>query len=245
MQKTNRHDRKAIMDIYEEAAQRAWEAVLARVQELLAEGKKPAEISRMLGHKGRSAVTNWIAKKATAEKAEFPDMLRYIGVLGLNPLDFIPHAAAPTIRRIGPNAPLEAVEGDDLPKVPVMGDAGAGDEAELFEAVPDCFISVLPRYYRKDLITLKVTGDSMSPTISMGDYVGIIPFDGILHEGGIYLVDLPPFGRVVKRVRMGKTGEIILLSDNPSYGERVIPYEGYEKSVIGQVCWIMQKCWEF
>lgn len=149
------------------------------------------------------------------------------------------------IRRPGQNAPVEVVEGEALPKVPVMGEVGAGNEIDIFETIPECFISVLPRYYRKDLITLKVAGDSMAPTICMGDYVGIIPFDGTLHEGGIYLIDLPPFGRVVKRVRMGKDGEIILLSDNPSYGERIIPYEGYEKLVVGQVCWIMQKCWEF
>ena len=203
-------------------------------------GISQAEMARKTGVQ-QASISRFVNEKQGLDAEPAIRLTHFLG----GQISFPGKGIVPAIHRVGPNAPLEAVEGDDLPKVPVMGEAGAGNEAELFEAVPDCFISVLPRYYRKDLITLKVAGDSMSPTISMGDYVGIIPFDGILHEGGIYLVDLPPFGRVVKRVRMGKTGEIILLSDNPSYGERVIPYEGYEKTVIGQVCWIMQKCWEF
>lgn len=179
------------------------------------------------------------------ETMSFDTAWKILEVLGLSLPQVDEDGVVSTIRRTGSNSPVEIVAGDDLPQIPVMGEVGAGNEVDLFEAVPECFISVLPRYYRQDMVTFKVSGDSMAPTISMGDYVGIIPFDGNLHEGGIYLVDLPPFGRVVKRVRMGKNGEIILLSDNPSYGERVIPYEGYEKIVLGQVCWIMQKCWEF
>lgn len=231
------------MDRWKETAQVAWEAILARVKALKEEGKTLQEIADMVGHGNRALVSEWLQGNRKAENASFANFMNYLEGLQLDYRDFFP--TSPTIRRPGINAPVEIVEGDNLPKIPVMGEVGAGNEVDLFEAVPECFISVLPRYYRQDMVTFKVSGDSMSPTISMGDYVGIIPFDGNLHEGGIYLVDLPPFGRVVKRVRMGKNGEIILLSDNPSYGERVIPYEGYEKIVLGQVCWIMQKCWEF
>lgn len=232
-----------IMDRWKKTAQAAWEAILMRVKTLKEEGKTLQEIADMLGHGNRALVSEWLQGNRKAENASFSNFMNYLDGLGIDYREFFP--PAPTIRRPGRSAPTEVVAGDDLPTIPVMGEAGAGNERELFEAVPDCFISVLPRYYRRDMITLKIAGDSMSPTISMGDYVGIIPFDGILHEGGIYLVDLPPFGRVVKRVRMGKDGEIILLSDNPSYGERVVPNEGYENIVLGQVCWIMQKCWEF
>lgn len=228
------------MDIYEIAAQKAWQAVFARVKELLAEGKKPADISRMLGHKGRSAVTNWIGEKVTAEKAEFPDMLRYMGVLGLNPMDYIPNV--PTIRRPGCNAPTEQVEGDALPTVPVYGTTGAGAATELFTGEPETLIQVLPQYNLPDVAAFCVDGDSMEPTIMKGSYVGVVPFSGNISEGGIYLVNMPPFGRVIKRIRMGASGSIELHSDNKVYQPIPLPFEGYEEIVKGKVVWIWQLC---
>lgn len=226
------------MDIYEIAAQKAWQAVFARVKELLAEGKKPADISRMLGHKGRSAVTNWIGEKVTAEKAEFPDMLRYMGVLGLNPMDYIPNA--PTIRRPGCNAPTDSVEGEALPTVPVLGSTGAGPDVELFDSEPESFIQVLPQYMLPGLAAFRVDGDSMEPTIKCGSYVGVIPFNGDIAEGGIYLVSIPPFGRLIKRLKMGENGGIDLVSDNKAYEKRTISYEGYDDVVLGRVAWVWQ-----
>ena len=83
-------------NIYEESAQRAWDAILGKVKELEASGMKRAEISRLLGHTGRSAVTNWLKESSTSRNASFPDMLRYIDVLGLDIQDYLPKSA--TIR---------------------------------------------------------------------------------------------------------------------------------------------------
>lgn len=228
------------MDIYEEAAQRAWQAVFARVKDLLAEGKKPADISRMLGHKGRSAVTNWIGEKVTAEKAEFPDMLRYMGVLGLNPMDYIPNI--PTIRRLGNNAPTELIKGEDLPTVPVLGSAGAGDAVEFFSAEPERFIQVLKQYAIPNVVALHVEGESMEPTIRKGSYVGIAPMNDRIVEGNIYLVNLPYLGRVVKRIRMRGDGMLEMYSDNPNFDPQPLPNDGYENIIVGRVVWIWQLC---
>jgi len=230
------------MDIYEEAAQRAWEAVLARVQELLAEGKKPAEISRMLGHKGRSAVTNWIAKKATAEKAEFPDMLRYIGVLGLNPLDFIPHAAAPTIRRIGPNAPLEAVVGEGLQELSVYDVAGAGPAVEVSELTPLFSVFAPPDYLRRADYAILVDGHSMEPLIPNRSVVGIktgVPF--VANE--LYAARIPYEGMVIKRIGVDRAAnEFIFKSQNPdkeSYPDFRLNINEAESIIVGRVVWVM------
>lgn len=232
------------MDKWEESATKAWKAILERVNYLNKTERIPMEtLAQRLGFKNKGSVSLWLSGDRKAENTPFPKMLRYLESLGLDYQDYLP-APQTSIRRASRNSPTEIVEGNELPKVPVVGEVGAGNEVDVFSSTPEMFLSILPRYYRKDMICMKVAGDSMAPTIGKGDYVGIVPFDGTLHEGGIYLVELPPFGRVVKRVRMGSSGEIILLSDNPSYGERIIPFEGYEQMIQGQVYWIMQKVWE-
>ena len=236
-------------NIYEESAQRAWDAILGKVKELEASGMKRAEISRLLGHSGRSAVTNWLKESSTSLNASFPDMLRYIDVLGLDIRDYLPcsrkgidksEGESAVIRRVAPHAPNEVVQGDCLPQIPVMGGTGAGDDVELFQATPSYWISVLPQYMvHKDIFGLVVYGDSMEPTIHKGAVVGVIPFDGSFNEGGIYLVQRPPFGRTIKRVKL-QSGQLVLISDNAAYEPDPLPFEGYEKIILGRVVWVWQ-----
>ena len=147
-----------------------------------------------------------------------------------------------TIRRAGTHSPEEYVAGESLPRIPVMGATGAGDEVEIFEATPSHWITVLPQYVHPQLIGLVVVGDSMEPTIRKGAVVGIVPCDGSLTEGGIYLVHRPPFGLTIKRVQMGKGQQICLHSDNPAYSPMEVPFEGYTDILKGRVVWIWQEC---
>ena len=146
------------------------------------------------------------------------------------------------IHRVGEHAPIEKVEGETLPTIPVVGMTGAGDAVELFSASPDYLLPVLPQYFRPGIIGLVVEGDSMEPTIKRGAVVGVLPYDGSISEGGIYLVQRPPFGRTIKRVRMGDNNLIELHSDNPSYKPVMIDPEGYEGIIVGRVVWIWQVC---
>lgn len=144
------------------------------------------------------------------------------------------------IRRVASHAPNEVVQGDCLPQIPVMGGTGAGDDVELFQATPSYWISVLPQYMvHKDIFGLVVYGDSMEPTIHKGAVVGVIPFDGSFNEGGIYLVQRPPFGRTIKRVKL-QSGQLVLISDNAAYEPDPLPFEGYEKIILGRVVWVWQ-----
>lgn len=147
-----------------------------------------------------------------------------------------------TIRRPGCNAPIESVEGESLPSVPVYGSTGAGAAADLFTGEPETLIQVLPQYNLPGVAALRVEGDSMEPTVRRGSYVGVVPFSGDISEGGIYLVHMPPFGRVIKRIRMGANGSIELHSDNKIYQPIPLPFEGYEEIVRGKVVWIWQLC---
>lgn len=159
-------------------------------------------------------------------------IMDYVG-----PQAFYPEAY---MSRTGKHSPKEVVQGDGLPSVPVYGSTGAGPDVELFSGEPETFIQVLPQYMLPDLAAFRVDGDSMEPTIKCGSYVGVVPFGGDIAEGGIYLVSIPPFGRLIKRLKMGDNGGITLVSDNKKYKEKTIPYEGYDKVVLGRVAWVWQ-----
>lgn len=174
------------------------------------------------------------------ENMTFDSAWKILTALGLS-FPCIENGSA-TIRRPGSNAPTEMVEGEALPTVPVYGTAGAGAATELFTGEPETLIQVLPQYNLPDVAAFCVDGDSMEPTIMKGSYVGVVPFSGNISEGGIYLVNMPPFGRVIKRIRMGASGSIELHSDNKVYQPIPLPFEGYEEIVKGKVVWIWQLC---
>ena len=158
-------------------------------------------------------------------------------------MDLIGVRVAPspaTMHRMGANSPVEKVEGSGLPRVPVLGTAGAGAPQEFWSSEPETVIEVLPQYARPRMVALKVDGDSMEPTIRKGACIGVVPLDGDIEEGGVYLVHIPPFGRVVKRVRAGQGDTIELVSDNAKYPPKSIPLEQYENVIIGRVVWVWQ-----
>ena len=208
-------DENHISDPYQRAAHKAWQDIAKAVRDRVNSGALQLDIQKLLGLKSKSVISNWLKGNNTSVNASFPDMLRYLDRLGLD------------------------VNG--LPTVPVLGTTGAGDPQELFSEKPEFTLEILPQYAHKGSIALRVEGDSMEPTIRKGAYVGIIPIEEDIIEGGIYLVYIPPFGRVVKRVRIRAIGELELYSDNAAYQPLRVPVEQYEKIVLGRVLWVWQK----
>ena len=147
-----------------------------------------------------------------------------------------------TIRRTGANSPAEIVDGDGLCAVPVLGAAGAGGAVEFFATEPETVIQVMEQYAISGVVALHIEGDSMEPTIRKGSYVGVVPMEGKIIEGNIYLVDLPHLGRVVKRIRMRSDGRLEMYSDNPKFEPHPLPDDGYEHIIVGRVVWIWQLC---
>ena len=218
-------------NIYEESAQRAWDAILGKVKELEASGMKRAEISRLLGHTGRSAVTNWLKESSTSRNASFPDMLRYIDVLGLDIQDYLPKSA--TIRRPAPNAPVEKADADGSVTIHVYALAGAGPAFDLEENDPLATIRVPLEYAMQCDSALLVKGDSMAWTIK-SDFV----------SGEVYAVRLPYEGLSIKRVIVdAASGEYIIRSDNPDkekYPDRRLSITEYADIILGRVVWVWQ-----
>lgn len=229
------------MDKWDESAAKAWAAILAKVRALDEAGETLEGIAKLLGIKNRGSISLWLSGGRKAENTSFPNMLRYLDRLGLDYAEFLP-SVTPTIRRPAPYSPEEIIEGTNLPLIPVMGGTGAGNAVELFDSHPEYLLPVLPQYAKPNVIGLVVEGDSMEPTIHKGAVVGIIPYDGSLNEGGIYLIQRPPFGRTIKRIKMGEGKQIVLHSDNPMYAPTPIIYEGHEDIIVGRVVWIWQAC---
>ncbi len=146
----------------------------------------------------------------------------------------------PLIKPIGGNAPAEPVVGNDLVKIPVMTEAGAGNPVDVFDGEPKQWIEILPKFHKKDMRAVEVVGDSMEPTIQRGAIIGVRPFEGALREGGIYLCRLQYFGLVCKRVRANGPRGLRLISDNPAYEPMEIPPEDCEGLIVGEVVWCLQ-----
>lgn len=229
------------MNKWDMTAQKMWQTILDKVIALRGEGHTDQQIANLIGVGNRSVISEWRKGNRGAEKTSFANLMSYLERLGFNYEDFFP-GQIPTIRRPGPYAPVEKVEGEKFPQIPVMGATGAGDAVELFSLAPEYMLPVPPQYYRANLIGLVVEGVSMEPTIRRGAIVGIMPYDGSITEGGIYLIQRPPFGRTIKRIRMGQDGEIVLVSDNPTFAPVTVAPEGYEQIISGQVIWIWQRC---
>ncbi len=145
-----------------------------------------------------------------------------------------------TIKRIGENAPIDYLDtNSNLQQIPVYGLTGAGGEVELIENEPIAFISILPQYNYSNMFSLKVDGDSMSPTIPKGAYVGVIPHAGNIQEGGVFLVERPYMGRMIKRIKINTTGQLALFSDNPKYEPIPLDNSMIDSEIKGKVMWIL------
>ena len=229
------------MDKWKKMANDAWEVIIKDVRALWNGGKGFTQdaIAKKLGLSQRGVVNMWLSGQRKATNASLPALFRYLEALGHDPLDFFP-GKQPMMHRPTPQAPMEEVKGKNLQSVPLMGETGAGAPEELFTGSSDSLIQILPQYYRADMIALYVRGDSMEPTIKNGAIVGIASLTEDITEGGIYLVSVPCFGRVVKRLKLSEDGKLLLCSDNPKYKPYPVDPAEQERTVLGQVVWVLQ-----
>jgi hypothetical protein len=82
---------------------------------------------------------------------------------------------------------------------------------------------------------LRVQGDSMTPTISEGDFVWVDTSNNFVGSDGIYLIRMAT-GLAVKRLQAGLSN-IVIKSDNPTYSD--ITAEVGEVKIIGKVVHIL------
>lgn len=122
------------------------------------------------------------------------------------------------------------------------GDGALVEDERVIEqlAFPAGYLSRITKAKPKDLAIIGVKGDSMAPTIDDDDVVMIdvakrdLSFDGlfVIKDGGASLL--------VKRIgRGGRSGHIMVISDNPTYPNTERAVEDIE--VVGKVVWYGRK----
>ncbi len=139
----------------------------------------------------------------------------------------------------------EAPYGDEFTRVPVFTLAGAGVPKEFSEYEPIETITLPGDFSGPGIVTVKVRGQSMEPTIWDGAVTGVNTMVQNIVSGDIYAFWLPYEGAVVKRVFVGYE-KLILRSDNPNFPPIELPRKELEAGgetyrLLGRVDWIVQR----
>ena len=92
------------IDIWNQAGEKAWQAVLDGVRTIRDQGVKLDTICEVLGVKSKAQMSEWIKGNRTAVNAPFGCMLRYLAALGYNPRDFVPSPSGQYSDRPPPKA---------------------------------------------------------------------------------------------------------------------------------------------
>ena len=130
--------------------------------------------------------------------------------------------------------------GGDLVEINIWELAGAGNPLVSPEAEPIEKVTLPSKLVRSYTNGFRVEGDSMYPTIVNGAYVGFDPNDKKVVSNGIYCLNLPYEGYVVKRLEI-KPNEIIVKSDNRMVEDYSVPINDIDRNlIVGRVRWIFQ-----
>ena len=135
-------------------------------------------------------------------------------------------------------------ESGDIVKVSVYSEVGAGNFVDFssYNSITELYLK--KEFYKKNMVAVKVRGESMSPTVRENGYVGIDINDKEYLEGKIYAVRIPDEGIAIKRVFYYKDqGKIVLKSDNKNFADRELKTDKIDEDnfIIGRVKWVMQQ----
>ncbi|MDA8325743.1 MAG: helix-turn-helix domain-containing protein [Nitrospiraceae bacterium] len=129
--------------------------------------------------------------------------------------------------------------------LPVYTFAGAGTPKELTEYEPIETIRLPEEFGGPAIVTVKVRGESMMPTIWDGALCGVNTSALNIVSGEIYAFWLPYEGAVIKRAFVGYE-KLILRSDNPMFPPIELPRQELDAQselyrLLGRVDWIVQR----
>ena len=86
---------------------------------------------------------------------------------------------------------------------------------------------------------VKVTGQSMSPTLEDGDYI-ITKKPRLYQAGLIYVINHIDLGRIIKRLQDTKHNKCFFIGDNPKASTPSLLIGAVEKSrIVGQALYVI------
>lgn len=211
------------------ATDKAWKAIMERVNQLRDTGATYAELGKMLGTSA-ATVNRWVNEGAGGESTPFSNMLHYMEVLGLAWDDVL----------VG-FSPSDCGYGY-VRKVQARLGAGSslitnGDVAGMYAFRQD-FINELGGS-ADSLVLFDVMGDSMEPTIPDGSAVLVNMRETDVRSGLIYAIRVEE-ELMVKRL-FKNPGKLVCKSDNEARPDIIVEGENPDFSVFGRVRWTARR----
>lgn len=103
-------------------------------------------------------------------------------------------------------------------------------------------LTVSDKFYLPTLLVVKMDEDDMEPTIRRGAYVGIDKERKTIRSGGLYAIDIPVEGLVIKRVTYdSENTRLVLRSENPTHEPQFLSIEDAGNRIVGRVIWTLQE----
>jgi len=119
--------------------------------------------------------------------------------------------------------------------------AGQGLE-EHWRETPIESLTVSDKFYLPTLLVVKMDEDDMEPIIRRGAYVGIDKERKTIRSGGLYAIDIPVEGLVLKRVTYdSENSRLVLKSENPAQEPQFLGIDEATDRVVGRVIWTLQE----
>jgi len=141
-----------------------------------------------------------------------------------------------------------ATPSTDMVRLPLV-EVSAGKGKDILETDIEEFYYISRRHLRRQfgvdpnkVVVMRITGNSMVPTLNPGDLVFIVQHDGAdLRGGAIYVFHKQHVGLFIKRVRVADNFRIELHGDNPAEGVITIdPADAYDFTIIGRMLSVMK-----
>ncbi|MEA4855085.1 LexA family transcriptional regulator [Solidesulfovibrio sp.] len=103
-------------------------------------------------------------------------------------------------------------------------------------------VTVPEQFHRPSLLVVRMDENDMEPLIGRGAYVGIDKERKTIRSGGLYALDMPVEGLVIKRLlHDAENARFILRSENPAFMEQTVAADAVVERVIGRVAWVFQE----
>lgn len=117
-----------------------------------------------------------------------------------------------------------------------MGSDVVAEDVEDYFAFNKSFLSRQLNVSGEELVFVTISGDSMLPTLHDGDRVLVDMSQKLVNHEGLYLLQSES-GLMAKRLS-DKAGELLVVSDNPEYGNWTIGASAREANPIaGKIVW--------
>jgi phage repressor protein C with HTH and peptisase S24 domain len=195
---------------------------------------------------GQSTVSQW-ESGTTQPSVEMFEQLA--GLLKAEPAALAFGGSGRTVPTVRLKKPAPVQLGDDefvpVPSYDIRAAAGAG--AVNFDEQPQHFLLYRRDWLRSvsvssidDLAVLRVSGDSMQPTLQDGDTVLVDKSVRRVGRDGLYIIRSGDELQVKRVAAHPQTGTLTIKSDNPAYPT----YEGIEPgaiAVLARVIWMARR----